>query len=348
MSLLFIDSFENWDPQKWVQVGTVVPSTASTGGIHGNYLLLSNNGNTLAFDAKSGDAHATYIVGFYLYMDSVSGDGTSANHFVSFWGNGRTIQHISVNSDTNGAIVVRRGPGNGTNLVSSSAVLTNATWYHVAVKVTISDTVGKIDVEVDGDSVISTAANLDTSQGGNNTVDAITIDRLSSSNARYDDLYICNGAASGISGIPNNDFLGVVRADLVLPDSDTATEDWTLSTGADSFALIDEATPNGDTDYISSDVTTDKTQVGMAALPGTVGSTIFGVQVSSTAKMDAAGSASYRNGIHSNTSDANGADNTLTEAYLGYADVFQADPDGGAAWTSTKINAAEVFVENRT
>ena len=48
-----------------------------------------------------------------------------------------------------------------------------------------------------------------------------------------DDLFITN----------LGDFVGDVRVDMLLPDGDTAVEEWSPSVGADSFAMLRNAPP---------------------------------------------------------------------------------------------------------
>jgi hypothetical protein len=69
--------------------------------------------------------------------------------------------------------------------------------------------------------------------------------------AWIDDLYVCDG-----SGSVNNDFLGECRVLTLLPsDGNGSNNDFDTSAGgspADHGAMVNDTTPNDDTDYVSS------------------------------------------------------------------------------------------------
>jgi len=187
---------------------------------------------------------------------------------------------------------------------------------------------------------------IDTKNGGTDTVfDTISFQKCvvgGSAAHHFDDVFICNAL-----GTENNDFRGSCRVDLLLPNADGAVEEWDLSTGSDSFALIDEATPNSDTDYIESDVPGEITRVGLQDLSD-VTHVVFGVQVGAWARKEDAGPAEFRMGMFSDATAAAGADRVLSESYIMYYDIFEHDPDGDIDWTAAAVNAAQAYVEVRT
>jgi hypothetical protein len=77
------------------------------------------------------------------------------------------------------------------------------------------------------------------------------------------------------------------------------------------------------------------------------GNEVFGIRVTSWARKDDAGAASFRNGIFSDATVANGADQALSTSYASYSDIFQDDPDGDVQWTTAAIDALKVQVEVR-
>jgi hypothetical protein len=349
MSLLFLDGFDLGDSNasgKWNVFNSV--GIASSGGIHGFYALFNDSADR-AQKVLAAGADTTFIAHLYLQASAGGNDGVANMGVIRFQGDGGATAHLNLSYTSTQALRVRLGGGTGAILGTSAAVLTVGNWHHIGFKAFLSDTVGTVDVWVDGVNVLSLTGQ-DTRNGG--TVVAFDAIELPGANGGpnpdfIDDLIILNGVDSGIAGMPNNDFLGVCRVESLLPDADTATEQWTLSAGSDSFALVDEVPPNGNTDYIEHDVAGEKTQLGLGDLVSSAVD-ILGVQLSSHAvKMDA-GTALFRQGIRSDASDANGADHALTESYINYQDIFEADPDGGGAWTPAQLNAAEAFVEVRT
>lgn len=347
-----MDGFDAGDsllPGKWTTISA--QSISSAVPIHGNYMISQTDVES-TFRLAPADEDDVMILGCYVLYDSddTVDDGNATGGTLRFLADGGTIVHVTISHVlADGSIRARRGSAAGTILgTSATALLTQNQWFHLAAKVTLSDTVGTVDVELDGVNVLSLSG-IDTKNGG---VDAVFDTAAfhggagNLSDRQFDDVYVCNGVDSGITGLPNNDFLGICRVDALLPTADSTPEDWSLSAGADSAALIDEAAPDGDTSYIFSDVDTEKTQVAMADLSDTT-HVVFGVQAAAYARMDDAGPAEFRQGIDSDEVDGNSADYVLAETYLSYLAMFQADPDGGIAWTPARVNAAEAFVEVR-
>lgn len=336
--LRYMDGFDNNEhnlPGRW-SVWSANNDIQSGSSPHGNHVRLDCNNNQCM--AQNVPSAATWIVGGMWFM---TGSGATVAN-MSF-AEGAT-QHVTVRVDgANARLQVYRG--NVATLLGSTPNNTflNATWHHVEIKVFVHDTTGTVEVRIDGVTQL-TLTSQDTRNGGTGVVDNIWWGANSgaAANLHVDSLYIMD-----TTGSVNNDFVGPCRVSLLLPTSDGATEEWDRSTGSDSFALLDEATPNGDTDYIESDVDNERTLLGMGDLPAGADS-IFAVQLSSYARKGDAGAAEFRQGIRSDSSDGAGSDKVLAETYAVYLDVIELDPDGSVAWTPSAVNAAEVFVDVRT
>lgn len=163
------------------------------------------------------------------------------------------IQHITLWLNSTGFLEVRRGAYNGTLLDTSSVIVPINEWRYLELKVAIDDSAGTYEVRMDGvtfGGLIGTSQ--DTRNGGAGTWDRVRLGCCYSSLAQYiDDWYICDG-----SGSVNNDFLGPVQIIAKLPQTDAiggagGNTQFALSTGSDQGALVDEADPNDDTDYVS-------------------------------------------------------------------------------------------------
>jgi len=345
--LCYIDGFggEDYD-LRWTPNGaTALSILSSDSPIHGNYLRFQGNlGASRRLTATQEDD--LLIIGghFRTWSGGLGADGG----IFTLGSDAGTTMHTTLGWNTDGRLQVFRGThlsGGGTSLGSSAVgLISDQTWYHVAFKVLLHDSAGTIDVELDGVNVL-TLTGQDTKNGGTKTVfDTFWVRGCQTGGSaaiHFDDIYVANAL-----GTVNNDFLGICRVDHLLPNADSTPEEWDRSTGTDSFALIDEADPNGDTDYISSDVLNEVTQVGFGNLTD-LDHEIYGVQLSSYARKDDSGLASYRHAISSDGNVDVGPDRALTEAYVVYADVFELDPDGDIAWTAAQVNAAEARVEVR-
>lgn len=353
MSLVYCESFDGLDWNLGRVVNTYSGNTTATGGPHGTYLqTFQQQIHQVAL--KAADEHATIIMGAMIYHKSAAtaDDGNSTAGFFRFYGDGGTTTHVTITKNpTTGAIIARRGAGNGTILgTSATGVFPNDTWVHVEAKVVLHDSTGSVEVRVDG-SVVLNLTSQDTKNGGTASVFsrlALGASHNGGGSPRlFDSWIILNGVSSGVTGALNNDFIGPSRVFFSLPDGDGTPENWSLSSGSDSYALTDEATPNGDTDYIYSSSTAVKTQLTMTDTTGITGYDVLGAQTVIYAKKADAGSASFRAGLYSSSAADNGGDWVLGESYLTYVDQFDGDSAGNQL-TPTTLNASEVFVETRT
>lgn len=341
MSLLYHTGFDLGltlaQMPNWTATGSVIGTGIGRTGA----ALRGTGANNFGQYALGAGAASTLIIGCAVYPQSAAASSSNGANFLQFLGDGATTDHCKIRVNTDGSIDAARGT---TQIIAPSApgLFTMDTYDFWEVRVTLHDTTGAIEVRKNGVVVLS-GTGLDTKNGGTGSViDSVRFLTAAGLIFRYDDIYICDTAGS-----VSNDFLGDCKTTVLLPANDTALEEWDLSTGTNSAALIDEATPNGDTDYIQSDVAGEKTQVTLADLSDT-DHEVYGVTLTSWARKDDAGEALFRHGIHSDTTDGNGADHALSTSYVAYQDLFELDPDGDVPWTPVSVNDAEVFVEVRT
>lgn len=352
MTLLFTSSFDGGDNTsafgKWSNAPTTPTVNATNPRFAGSNAFsiggtALGSGNLFRQSLGTAGEHATVIVGAAHRWESVlTGADNSTVGLMAFRSDAGVTIHLVLTCTATGELRVRRGSGSGTILGTSAAgVFTADAWHYVEMKAVLSDTVGTVDVQIDGVNVL-TLTGLDTKNAGTKTVfDQVEFGTGLATAHRLRDVYICNGA-----GTVNNDFLGDCRVTFLAPDVDSTPEEWTTSTGTSTFALVDDNPPNDDTDYIESSTDGQISRVGLAALTDTTHS-VFGVQVATYAKKDDAGDRSFRTGVFSDATLADQADHALSTSYVTYRDVVELDPDGAVAWTPTAVNAAFVQVEVR-
>lgn len=247
--------------------------------------------------------------------------------------------HVTVAVDGNGYINVYRGTIGGTLLGSSSGpVIVSNAWQHIEAKVLISDTVGTVEVRVEGVPVVEltgqdTANNADLDIYGWAAWHSSSVGNPSMT---IKDLVIWDG-----SGSLNNDFLGSVSVYPLLTTSDVSLN-WTPSTGSTGYDLIDESPPNDDTDYIyAPDPAPAAAVMGLSNLPADVTS-VKGLYVVARSKKTDGGDGNLQVGLISNAATALGSDRPITTSYTYWADVFETDPDTSAAWTPVAVDAADI------
>jgi hypothetical protein len=259
------------------------------------------------------------------------------------WGTGPFV-HVSLQVTATGAIRCLNG-GSTEIVVSAAGVVTADTWHYLEFKVTISDTIGQITVRVDEVEVIGTDADENTRNAGDSDLASMIKWRgpAVADGHRFDDVYILN--TDGDS--PYNDFLGDAQIDAVLPDGTGASSDFDTTQGsATHYENVDEATPNGDTDYNETNTANDVDLFEYAALPAIAdGATVFGVKVTSYLNKQDAGSAPVRMVARPAATNRNGVSLFPQTSYRYPYEIWPDNPETSTPWTDATINASEYGVE---
>jgi len=227
----------------------------------------------------------TIILGFRHYKTGLSSTN-AVGSICSFYGDGGTVTHITVEApNSDGSIDVRRA---GTTILGTSAAgvlsLTGA-WQYIEVKVLISDTVGTVDVVVDGVNVLSLTGQDTRNGGADALIDQVRIGSQNTANnaaTAVRDIVIMNEQGSSL-----NDFLGPVIVEARLADGAGDNTDWTPNTGANFQAVDDPGANDGDTTYVESTTATDRDDYTIADLSAITTAPIA-VQAHVIARYDAA------------------------------------------------------------
>jgi len=219
-------------------------------------------------------------------------------------------------------------------VIATGPVLPLNQWYYIEFKVTISDT-GTYEVRKDGVTILSGSG--DTQNTANAYGNRI---RLGTGYiGSYDDVYVCDGA-----GTRNNDFLGDCKVEARFPNANGTNQDWTPSSGSDHYTLIDDTTPNGDTDYLYSG-TAGHLETNNFQDISLIGS-IKGVVLRASVRKDDAGSRMAAAVCRSGGTNYEGPAVSITDTYAYTIErVYETDPATGLAWTPTSFNAAEFGIK---
>lgn len=225
-----------------------------------------------------------------------------------------------------GAIQFYRG-NFATLLGTSAAVLTLGVYQHVEVTVTISATVGTVQVWVNSVSVLSLTG-LNTKATGNTTVDSFTLQGPVSGNHNFCDV------------IWKDSRIGDRRVVPIGPTGPGHYTQFTPSAGA-NWQCVDEVPPNDGTDFNSDTNVGDSDSFVHAALPATA-TVIDGVIVQVRGANTTTGVGSLAPLLRSGTTDSVGSGTSLNTSYqtLGHL-VATTDPATGLAWASAGVNASE-------
>lgn len=272
-------------------------------------------------------ALSTLSVGASVQAHQASGSGASIMQFDDDTQTG--ICQLWCKAD--GTLVFTRGTSATANILATSAsgAMPSAagTWHHIGVELVRHATAGSVKVYVDGVLVMS-ATGVNT--GANN----IRYVYIYGNGTYWDDVYVTDT-------VP---WLGEQRITTLVPDGDTAQADSTPLSGSDRYAMVDEASCDGDVSYTVLAAAGDKDRYTMGDLAyNPVG--ISSIKTVLVARKDDASTRTIRTNLKSGGTTVNGATKGLSSSYQIIQDIYQSDPNSGDNWTQTSVNAIEVGAE---
>lgn len=294
--------------------------------------------------------NVTHVLGFGFQSEDVLGSQNPGLVFaaISDGDPESGVVNIGLALDSSAKLEVYRGrllgaTTGGTKLGSSSTnALSSNTWYFIELVITVNNSTGTVEVFVNNTkSGWIDLSSQDTQSGSNAYSNAFGFGGLTAGeNVFFDDVYFLSG-----SGGSRTTRLGDVKAVAVVASSgDGAVAEFTPLTGTDNGAMVDETTPNGNTDYNESTSVGNIDTYAFAAL-GSVG-TIYGLNLHNyTQKTDAG------------TCDAQGVARISSTNYLqtqrgqstsyGYnTDLLEQSPATAADFTPSEINGAEFGIKH--
>jgi hypothetical protein len=331
VALRFIDSFDHYVNTDILLKWTSINNTASLhAGRTGPQSF--HTGRNLS---KTIDAQTEWILGFAVKPLT----GSNSGSLVQLKNGASTIQDDIYWDNGTQCLSVRRA--GTTTLGTGSRLLAPETWHYVELRIVVSNTVGVVQLHVDGANDINLSSQ-DTLNSGT-TIDRFTFGDAGASNIScdIDDVYICDASGSA----PSNTFLGDVRIECTHPNGNGNSSQLVGSDGnsTDNYLLVDETTSDGDTTYVQSSVVNDKDTYAYGNLSSVSGS-VYGVQPIAHARKTDASSRSMKTIARLSGTEVDGPDQTLATSYAMYYDIRETKP-GGGAWTISDVNSAEFGVK---
>lgn len=353
MALLWVDGFEKFgtvnaavSPSDIVNskyLGVKATTADVVPGASGGKALRIDNTSTWVVTPVLGTGNDTLIIGFAYKVNSIIND----NLIVEFRTPSAYGSTIGYNE-----LSLRMYSGNTGNEIrlykwtydlldtSNGIDIQPNTWYYLEVKVEAATVNGSLILKVDGNEAMNYTGNTVT------RTEYPFYSRVSwrdNKNAGFqiDDLYICDA-----TGNTNNDFLGTCNVKTVSPAADISCN-WTLSTGNDAYALIDE--DDLDSNYLTANTS------GQIALVETenvaISGTIVGAMVCCDLALDEVDAQlnKYARMITQNGASGSpvelrvpvpGTDNSVVCS----TQIMETDTDGNA-WTNASVNALRIGVE---
>ncbi len=270
----------------------------------------------------------SFVFGFAMYVNGIS------------VASGDLIQFMDADSEQ---LVLRVAQGGvlfldlaGVNIdKADSQALRIKNWTYIEVKATIDNSVGSYEIRVDGIVVMSDSG-VDTQSTANSFINRVDTQSSSTTDQILDDIYLLDD-----TGLTNTDFLGDIQIETMYPDVDGNRNDMTPLSGLTNYEMVDDGhTPDDDTTYNSGGVVGDDELYGYAAMTATF-DTVYALQVRNLVRKEDSG---YRTGatlIRSNVDELEGTPHPVSTDWRYYDQIYEVDPQGGGAWTETRINALE-------
>jgi hypothetical protein len=229
---------------------------------------------------------------------------------------------------------------NGTVLTggSGTVVLSQTIWYYVEFKATISDSISastcKIRINGTDDSTVSAAQ--DSKNTSNASADGFFFQANGNAHV-FDDFYLLDS-----TGSTNNDFLGDSQVLTVFPDGNGASSSFVGSDGnsVNNYLLVDESTPNDDTDYVESGTVGERDTYTFADINSAY-TTIYGLQTNFMARKSAVGFRSMAPSLYDGSTYNDGTSAQVFDTYLQITNQYDQNPFTTSAWTPTTVNSMQ-------
>ena len=333
MALLFMDGFDRYGA-----VGEVVrnydivdlngTTFSTTGGAFGGgaikFTKSSHMGKSITGDPQ------TCVVSFRVFR-TVAPSSAGTFMFINSVGGGLLgLRALSGSAQ----VEVRRG-----STVLGTFTLPIGTWQWVSVKIKASDTVGTIDIKVQGTNVFSFSG--DTVDSGSETCNEVQLGGAAIDQITYDDLFITDVTP----GAPFDDLLPDTRIETLLPDAAGDSAQFTATPVVANYLNVDDVAPDDDTTYVESSTLADKDLHNLAALGISVAD-IEAVNVFALAKNPLGGGASLKLLAKEGVTEGAGAAQSLGSGYGYINELFLTNPDTAAKWTESEVNAMQAGYEN--
>jgi hypothetical protein len=244
---------------------------------------------------------------------------------------------------SDGNILYVRNEGNRYNgyinstLVGSGSInIDPNTWRHIQVHISITDSDGIFECLIDGSPNFSYIG--DTKPAAATTVTNMSVVNLIANWIQpvgfyFDDMVV------GTDGWP-----GDLRVDAMLPSADTATAEWTASTGGTNYECVDEVPPSN-SNYISTTITGKRTILELGDFNAT-NKTPLALKVHARLAKSNAVTDTIKYGVISGGGTEQTVEQTVTTVFADYSTMLLLNPDGNIPWTDGSLDALKIVIES--
>lgn len=140
-------------------------------------------------------------------------------------------------------------------------------------------------------------------------------------------------------------YLGDIKVRFIKPNGNGTNRDFSRSTGADDYVLVDEVPPNGDTDYLFTDVLNEKVSCEMEDVD-LEGGTCEGIQVLACVRKDEANVRKIKTLILEGGTETLGDDEeSIPVGYYYATQCYDENPRTSAKWLEAELNDIEAGIK---
>jgi hypothetical protein len=218
----------------------------------------------------------------------------------------------------------------GSQLAATAAgKITAGPWYRIEVRCGTGDS-ASYELKIDGISELSGTGDLFTSNSQYVRLGKFTNRNSQTVGFYYDDVAISDSA-----------YPGAGQVEMMLPDG---AGNYTAFTG--TYTDVDDVPHDSDTSYLTSATSGDAETVALeSAATAGISGTINIVKAVAIVR-DEGGSSAIQLRLRSGTTDTDTTNNDPGSTYAARCRIFETDPADSSAWTTAKLDALEVGIEN--
>ncbi len=247
--------------------------------------------------------------------------------------------NLRLGYDINGRLYVSDA-SNSVVGISTDPLIQFRRWNYIEIKVSFSNTAGVAIVHFNGKEVINVSGQdfeiVASHPHANNFTFSYRTD------TQVDDIYVIDQNTSGLS-----DFLGPVVIRRLKPNADTATADFTPSTGVDHYACVDNDKVD-ESDYLESSTISDDELWDYESVPSEI-SLIKAINVETAIAATGAGTKKAASLCKSGTTAVQELTQlaTIDNTWDAFNSIVEDDPDTVSPWTISGLNAAQFGVRHK-
>lgn len=352
MALLFLDSFDHYSTSEWGRKydavtgsGTIVQAGDLNGIEPRNGLQSLRLGDNNGF-RKTFPSNNTWIMGIGVQLSGPIGGTQDHDLFTikDFLVLSASSSQLSLQYENDKKFRIVRGDDIiGTILATSTGTFDlDDGWHYIEWQCVINQTTGSFSAQFDGVEIDGlTLTGQDTvAAGGNEFGNGIIITGLNGTNVScwFDDLYIANGDTPGVIAM-----LGDMKVDALFPKADGNYEEFTTSSGTDSFALVNELPPTtDDSTYVESQTVNEKSSFDMDDAGNFV---VHGAQHVVFLRKTDVNRRKMKHLTRIAGNDHKGDLVRMGDKYTMKTNMWETNPQTGSRWLHSEINGAEFGME---